>query len=355
MPLPRPSTKPSRAHAALAAFLCLALAGCGSGQALVRPATPAAAPGGFAKGADISWVTEMEAAGYEFHDRSGARRDLFAILKDEGMDAVRLRIWVNPADGYSGIADVVAKARRARAAGMRIMLDFHYSDSWADPQQQTKPAAWAGLAVPQLAAAVAEHTRSSLAALRDAGITPEWVQVGNETRDGLLWPEGRASASMQNYALFVNSGYDAVKSVYPAAQVIVHVDNCHDGARLRWNFDGLRANGARFDMIGLSSYPTTAKGMGWQAATAACLANLNEAAARYGKPVILSEVGVPWDHPEGKAIIADLIAKARAVDRGQARGVFYWEPEAYRWKGYSMGAFDQAGRPTAVMEAFREP
>jgi arabinogalactan endo-1,4-beta-galactosidase len=328
--------------------LVIAMTGCATHQARVPAADH------FAKGGDISWVTEMEAANYRFLDRAGEPRDLFAILKDQGMDSVRLRIWVNPPDGYSGTADVIAKARRAKAAGMRIMLDFHYSDSWADPQQQTQPAAWAGHTVAQLASDVARHTRDSLAALRDAGITPEWVQVGNETRDGLLWPDGRASTNMQNYALFVNSGYDAVKQVFPAAQVIVHVDNCHDNAKFRWNFDGLKAYGAKFDMIGASSYPTTAPGLTWQAATAACLANLNDMVERYGKPVILAEVGAPWDHPQGKEIIADLIAKARAVRGGQGQGVFYWEPEAYRWKDYPMGAFDREGKPGAMMDAFLE-
>ena len=313
-----------------------------------------AADAHFAKGADVGWVSEMEAAGRVFRNRDGKTDDLFTILKQQGMDAIRLRAWVNPEDGWNGTADVVAKAKRAQAAGMRVMIDFHYSDSWADPQQQTKPKAWAGYTVPQLADAVAAHTRSVLTALRDAGVAPTWVQVGNETRTGLLWPAGDATKHMDNYARFVDSGYGAVKQVFPQAIVIVHVDNCHDNATFRWNFDGLKAHGARFDMIGVSSYPTTAKNHTWQSATAACLANLNDMVHRYGKPVILSEVGVPWDHPDGKAVIADLIAKARSVDGGMARGVFYWEPEAYDWKGYPMGAFDNGGKPTAIMDAFLE-
>jgi arabinogalactan endo-1,4-beta-galactosidase len=322
----------------------------------LAPGSPVAhaADANFAKGADVGWVSEMEASGRVFRNRDGKAGDLFAILKEQGMDAIRLRVWVNPEDGWNGLADVVAKAKRAQAAGMRVMIDFHYSDSWADPQQQTKPKAWAGYTVPQLADAVAAHTRAVLTALRDAGVAPTWVQVGNETRTGLLWPEGDATKHMDNYARFVDSGYGAVKQVFPDAIVIVHVDNCHDNATFRWNFDGLKAHGARFDMIGASSYPTTAKNHTWQSATAACLANLNDMVHRYGKPVILSEVGVPWDHPDGKAVIADLIAKARAVDGGMARGVFYWEPEAYDWKGYPMGAFDRGGKPTAIMDAFLE-
>ena len=340
----KPTTFTRRALAA-AAFL---LAASGASAASTAPLHDDGAP--FANGADVGWLTEMEAAGRVFRNREGKPDDLFAVLKERHIDAIRLRVWVNPPDGWNGIADVVAKARRAQAAGMRVMIDFHYSDGWADPQQQTKPAAWAKFTVPQLAAAVADHTRASLEALRAAGVTPTWVQVGNETRTGMLWPDGDATRHMDNYARFVDSGYAAVKAVFPQALVIVHVDNCHDDATFRWNFDGLTQHGARFDMIGASSYPTTAKGMVWRAATAACQATLADVARRYGKPAILSEIGVPWDHPEGRAIVADLLARAHAAG---ARGAFYWEPEAYDWKDYPMGAFNHDGSPAPIMDAFR--
>lgn len=331
-----------RATALLTALLCAAV-----------PAVHAAG-NGFAKGADISWITEMEAAGRPFLNKDGKRQDLFATLREQGMDAVRLRVWVDPADGYNRLADLLLKARRARDAGMRLMIDFHYSDNWADPAKQFKPAAWKGYSVAQLAQAVGAHTRATLAALREAGITPEWVQVGNETTHGMLWPEGAAGVHMNNYARFVASGYDAVKQVFPDALVIVHVDNCHDNRQFRWNIDGLLANGGKFDVIGASAYPTTVKGIDWRAATAACLHTMNDLAARYGKPVMLAEVGAPWNHPQGRAIIADLIAKVRQVEHGKGVGVFYWEPQAYDWKGYPMGAFDHDGRPTAIMDAFLE-
>ena len=316
---------------------------------LLACAAGCASAGEFARGADVSWVSEMGAAGRQFYNHAGQQRDLFALLREQGLNAVRLRIWVNPTDGYNGIADTIAKAHRAQQAGLRIMLDFHYSDSWADPQQQNKPAAWSGYSVPQLAHALAQHTRASLRALRDAGITPEWVQVGNETRDGMLWPDGRASTHMRNYARFIDSGYAAVKSVFPAAPVIVHVDNCHDNARFRWHFDGLRRYRARFDMIGASAYPTTAPGMDWRQAVSACQANLEDMRTRYGKPVVLAEIGAPWDHPQAPAIVAGLVAVARSA----ASGVFYWEPQAYNWKDYPMGAFDLDGKPTAGMDALR--
>ncbi len=308
------------------------------------------------KGADISWLSEMEASGYRFYNDAGVEQDLHLTLKEHGMEAVRLRVWVNPPGGYyNSMADVIAKAQRARAAGMKVMIDFHYSDHWADPGQQTKPSAWAGYSFQQLMDAVWNHTRSSLIALRDAGVTPHWVQVGNETNNGMLWEDGRASANMRNYAWLTNTGYNAVKDVFPNAQVIVHLANCHDNSNFRWIFDGLWANSGKFDIIGASAYPLHASGHTWQSANNACLSNLNDMVTRYGAPVMVTEVGVPWDHAQAKTIVADVIAKVRAVRDGKGIGVFYWEPQAYNsWQGYTLGAFNSAGRPTATLDAFLE-
>ena len=176
--------------------IALALAACGNsksneapenGQQPENPETPSTVT--FAKGADISWVTEMEAAGEKFYNRDGVETDCFQLMKELGMNAIRLRVWVNPENGWSGKADVVAKAKRAQAQGMDLMIDFHYSDSWADPGQQFKPAAWKGLPLNDLKAAIANHTTDVLQALKAEGITPKWVQVGNEIRPGMLWDE----------------------------------------------------------------------------------------------------------------------------------------------------------------------
>src|SRR3954469_1709509 len=148
------------------------------------------------KGADVSWTSEIEANGYKYYNRSGVQKDIFAIMKEQGMTAARLRVWVNPAQGwYNSTQDVVAKAKRAKAAGLSVMIDFHYSDSWADPGQQTKPAAWASYSFTQLMDAVYNHTTFVLQAVKDAGVTPLWVQVGNETSNGMLWNDGKASTN----------------------------------------------------------------------------------------------------------------------------------------------------------------
>lgn len=306
-------------------------------------------------GADTGWLTEMEANGYQFYNSNGTRQDLFPILKQHGMSAVRLRVWVNPQNGFNNISDVIVKARRAQAAGMQVMINFHYSDSWADPGQQTKPQAWRNFSFQQLMDNVWSHTRNSLLQIRNAGITPSWVQVGNETNDGMLWPEGRASLNMRNYAWLTNSGYNAVKDVFPNTPVIVHLANCHNVENFRWIFNGLRNNGAKFDIIAASAYPTNAAGFTWQNANAACLFTLNEMATTYGTPVMISEVGTPWDHPQAKQIVADLITKVASVTANRGLAVFYWEPQAYaNWQGYTLGAFTQNGGPGPAMQAFLE-
>lgn len=178
---------------------------------------------GFAKGADVSWLTEMEKSGSKFYNADGKETECMTLLRDLGVNSIRLRVWVNPANGWCNKSDVVAKAWRAHQLGMRLMIDFHYSDSWADPSQQTKPAAWAGYTMDELKVAVANHTKEVLNALKEKGITPEWVQVGNETGNGMLWDEGKASDNMAQYAALNNAGYDAVKSVFSNAKVIVHL------------------------------------------------------------------------------------------------------------------------------------
>jgi len=305
------------------------------------------------KGADVSWTSEIEANGISYYNRSGVKEDIFTIMKEEGMTAARLRVWVNPADGwYSGTQDVVAKAKRAKAAGLSVLIDFHYSDTWADPGQQTKPAAWSSYTFTQLENAVYNSTVYTLQALKDAGVTPTWVQVGNETSNGMLWNDGMASANMKNYAWLTNSGYNATKSIFPNAKVVVHLANCYNNTNARWLFDGLVANSASFDVIAFSDYPTNVSGSTWQTVNTQCLANLNDMVSRYGKEVMIAEIGVPWDNTSAKTIVADMITKLATVSK--AIGIFYWEPEALpSWKGYTMGAMDATGKATAAWDAFK--
>ena len=305
----------------------------------------------FAKGADVSWLTEMESAGIKFYNSAGTEKECIGLLKGLGMNSTRLRVWVNPTDGWCNTTDLVAKAIRAKNLGMKILLDFHYSDSWADPGQQNKPAAWASQDILALVNSVYDHTVAVMNTLKTNGITPDWVQVGNETNDGMLWPEGKASVNMANYAKLVNAGYNGVKAVSTTSKVIVHLSNGFDNSLFRWNLDGLKANGAKWDVIGMSMYPTSTN---WSTLNAQCLTNMNDMIARFGSEIMICEAGMSWDQPTAcNAFIADLITKVKSLPNNKGLGVFYWEPEAYNnWKGYSLGAFDNAGKPTAALNAF---
>lgn len=301
----------------------------------------------FAGGADVSWVTQMEASGYPFYDTTGAKQDLFTILGEKGINAIRLRVWVNPSGGWCNTTDLVAKALRAQKAGMRLLIDFHYSDFWADPGKQNKPAAWASLDFTDLVDALGTYTKGVLDTLKNNGITPAWVQIGNEVSNGLLWPDGEASVNMTNFAWLINAGYNATKSVFPQCKVIVHLANGFDNATFRWIFDGLHSNLANWDIIGMSLYPSVSN---WPSLDSQCVANMSDMMARYGKQVMVCEVGMEADQPVvTQAFLKDIIAKTKSV---HGLGVFYWEPEAYNWQSYGLGAFGTNGEPTVAMDAF---
>ncbi|MEG1616016.1 MAG: glycosyl hydrolase 53 family protein [Bacteroidales bacterium] len=306
----------------------------------------------FAKGADVSWVTEMEASKIKFYDAAGNEKECMKLMKSLGMNSLRLRVWVDPVKGWNNKQDVLLKAFRAHALGMRLMIDFHYSDSWADPGQQNKPAAWKSLDMKALTEAVASHTADVLSTLKANGIEPEWVQVGNETGNGMLWEEGRASEHMDQYAVLNNAGYDAVKRICPNAKVIVHLQNGGDSDLFQWLFDGLKRNGGKWDVIGMSLYPTAKT---WQTETEKCLGNARSLIHRYGCEVMICEVGMSWDEAEAAYdFLSALIAGAQQIPDEKCLGVFYWEPQSYGgWNGYSLGAFDNQGRPTVALDAFK--
>jgi arabinogalactan endo-1,4-beta-galactosidase len=325
----------------------LALAG-----ALACLSTPALAQD-FAYGADIGWVTQAEAEGVVFRDSTGAKADPYVLLKNLGINAIRLRVWVNPAKGWNGKEDLLIKAKRAQAQGQKVMLDFHYSDNWADPQKQFKPAAWAGHDVKQLSQDVADHTRDVLSYLKSNGIDVAWVQVGNEITNGLLWPDGKTD-HFDNLVSFTNAGYDAVKTVYPDAQVVIHIDNGWDDEKARWWFDSFFKAGGKVDIIGLSYYPYWSKAKDWKVTNPMLGVTMTDLVARYNKPIMVVETGYEYTKPdEAKTVLEDVIARTKALgDKGL--GVFYWEPDTDpKWTGYKLGAMNDKGQFTAAMDAFR--
>ncbi len=320
---------------------------------------------GFAKGADVSWLTEMEKSGYLFYTSDGRSTECMTLLRDLGFNSIRLRVWVNPEDGWCNKDDVVAKAWRAAQLGFRIMIDFHYSDTWADPSSQYKPAAWEGLSLEELKDAMTEHTTDVLTALSQLGITPEWVQVGNETGPGMLWDtdvslsgatydvevDGTTyPANTDNFADFITTGCRAVKQVCPDTKVIVHLQEGENNDLYRWLFDILEENGAEYDVIGMSLYPEADT---WETMLEACMENMDDVASRYDKEVMICEVGMNWDEEEAAlSLLTGLLERSQELS--YCLGVFYWEPESYGgWNSYYKGAFDDNGYPTSALDAFK--
>lgn len=319
----------------------------------VPPREVEAAPA-FAKGADISWILGLEAQGYTFKDRNGQTRDVIDILKnDYQMNAIRIRVWVNPSEdymnGYMNKDRAADLAVRAKNAGMAVMLTLHYSDSWADPGKQYKPAAWRNYSFQELMDAVWAHTVNVMNTMQARGVTPDWVQIGNETNDGMLWPEGRASTNMRNYAWLVNTGHNAVKSVSSSTKTIVHLSNGWDTALYEWNIGGLIDNGANFDMVAMSLYPEPHN---WSTINSQAETTMNRITQLYGKEVIVSEIGMYYNYPnEAKAFIADIISKTQSAG---GKGVFYWEPASppgYN-DNYQKGAWYANGMPTGALDGF---
>lgn len=331
----------------------------------------------FAKGADVSWLTEMEKNGKKFYDASGKEKECMALLKSIGMNAIRLRVWVNPEGGWCAKDDVVAKAERAQSLGMRIMIDFHYSDVWADPSRQAVPAAWENYSFEQMKQAVVDHAKNVLNALKAKNIDVEWVQVGNETSDGMLWGKntgtisspkwdketpdisGRASKNPKNYAAYELAGYESVKAVYPKAKVVVHIDQGDNLGRFAWIFDILKNNGGKWDVIGMSLYP---EDNNWESLTTSCLDNIKTLSGKYGTPVVISEIGMNWNSSKAAAVLKKMVDGCKKIST--CEGVFYWEPEVYGnwkptmynelgWNAYTKGAFDNSGKPTTALDAFK--
>jgi arabinogalactan endo-1,4-beta-galactosidase len=308
------------------------------------------------KGADISWMTEMQSNGFSWKDNNGVSKQLLPLLKEYDLDAVRLRVWVNPdvseANGWCDIDDLVAKAEIAKAAGLEVMICIHYSDHWADPGKQTKPTAWTNFTVSQLETAVANHTTDILNALSAKGITPKWVQIGNETNDGMLWNSGKASTGgFGNYAKFLNAGTNAVKTFNNSIKTVLHIANGNNNNLFRWNINGLLNNGlvfSRFDIIGMSLYPEENN---WVSMVNDTYTNMLDMKTRYAKDVMMVEIGFSSNRPSvSHQFITYMIEKTKLAN---GLGVFYWEPIAHKnWNSYSKGAWDEDGSPSIAMDAF---
>lgn len=325
----------------------------------------------FAKGADISWLSEMEKDGKSFCKKDGSRADCLDVLKDCGVNSIRLRVWVNPTGGWSAKDDMVKLAVRAAKAGMAVMVDFHYSDFFCDPSRQTMPKQWEAdkSDMTKLAAHVTDHTTEVLQALKAAGVTPAWIQIGNETRNGFLWPTGQlwsvsgsTPGGKDNFNKLYQAGYNAAKAVFPSALVGPHLPNAYSDND--WWFKDRKDGGCKFDMICLSHYPQAESKMTPSEYNAAAITSIRNLHNTYNVPVIVSEIGVktPDGEAAAAAVLSEFMTAVKALPASTCTGVFYWEPEVYDWwkpsiynslgwNSYNMGAFLTGGRPSKVMDA----
>lgn len=310
----------------------------------------------FVRGADIGWLDQMEVTGYKFYDSTGLQKNCLQILNDKGINTVRLRVWVNPSDnktnGHCSKNEVVTMALRAKAMGMRVMIDFHYSDSWADPGKQTKPAAWASHSFDQLLTDVYSHTFEVLDTLSKSGVTPAWAQIGNEIAGGMLWPDGR-SGNWPQLSQLLNKGFEAARAVDTSIQVVIHLESGSDNSKSRWFFDNAKTNGVKYDIIGLSYYPYWI-GSDYTFTINSLGNNLNDMASRYGKEVMVVETGGDYTKVQNTYdMLVAVIAKVKAVPGNKGLGVIYWEPEgAKNWSGYQLSCWGDNGRPTSAINAF---
>ncbi|HTP07544.1 MAG TPA: glycosyl hydrolase 53 family protein [Anaerolineae bacterium] len=292
-------------------------------------------------GADVSSVQRALELGQKFYNASGTQQDPLDILKGVGVNYIRLRVWNNPVSGYNNKAKVLAYAQTVKAKGLKLMIDFHYSDTWADPGHQSKPAAWASHNIAQLQTDVYNYTYDVCNSLKAQGTTPDSVQIGNEINVGMLWNDGKViNNDFTNLSLLLKAGYNAVKACNSGTQVIIHTADANSDANARWFYDGIKAKGVSWDITGLSYYCY------WHGTMSNMTSVVKDMISRYGKPVIIAETAYPFTTANADST-ANVVTSSTpcsgypatwtgqannfnavqsAARSGGAIGVFYWEP-----------------------------
>lgn len=324
-------------------------------------------------GGDISALTRLEQAGATYRTTAGVSNAITA-LRLNGANLFRLRLFLAPNGDEVQVNDLpytIALAKRVRASGAQLLLDFHYSDTWADPAHQVTPAAWTGLGIDSLEAQVERYTKQVIDTLRVEGVVPRIVQVGNEIDAGLLWPVGRIggagdsdSASYADFGRLVRAGVRGVRAATTAAdsvRVMIHYSGGANIGGTQWFYDLVQAQNVPFDIIGLSYYPW------WHGTIQQLRDNLTATANRYGKDIMVVETSYPWRDdwvPSGSlpapwawprtadgqaTFLRDVIAAVDATPDGHGIGVVWWYPEAivvpgvFMWGGGSLALFDPNG------------
>ena len=290
----------------------------------------------FMRGADISIQTRQEEDGVIYKEY-GVPKDVLTIFKNHDLNWIRIRLFNDPSAApyqyYGACQDldyVTALAARVKAEGFKFLLDFHYSDTWADPAHQTIPAAWASMDHAQLVTAVHDYTRDVIIHLRTNDAMPDMVQIGNEIICGMLWPDGNpcSGGSWSNLADLINAGIDGVdagRGAEPMPEIMIHIDRGGNWGSTQWFFNNLLAQGVEFDVIGQSFYPE------WHGTLDNLTNCLNNTAGRYPHDIVVAEAGDYYTGsgktPESqKAYLEEVIQRVQDTPDGKGKGVFYWEP-----------------------------
>ncbi len=324
-------------------------------------AATGAVTGEFMAGADVSHLAFFEDRGIVYRE-AGEKLDALEMLRSRGLNCARLRLFTSSSqqaqsDPYNSINNLdytLPLAVRVKQAGLQLLLDYHYSDSWADPGKQTKPAAWTSLDFAQLEQRMYDYNSNTIAAFKAAGAMPEYVQVGNEIIQGLLWPEGKVGGSSDTPAQWQRLGIllkAAIRGINDAAadtppKIMIQIDRGGDWAGTRWFFDNLRQQQVEFDIIGQSYYPF------WHGSLSALRNCLTNASARYGKPVVIAETAFPWSNstnifsipatPEGQIeFVVELANIVNAVPGNGGIGIIWWSTEYQRLSGTGLAGFDR--------------
>ena len=306
----------------------------------------------FIRGVDLSFTPEILLAGTQFKDNNQTK-DLVQIFKDKGINTVRLRLWHTPVDAHSSLQEVIDFAKILNATGLNIWLDIHYSDTWADPGNQSLPAAWKNASLTDLKDSVYQYTSSTIQTFNKAGITLKIVQIGNESNSGFLWDLGKVGgifdSNWSNYALLVQQGIQAVKDNSSTTKTMIHFAG-YNGAD--WFFSNLAAQNVSYDYIGLSYYPV------WHGKSFDSLyTSLTSLITKYHKPVIIAETSYPftllWNDntnnlvgsasqlipaydatPDGQnAYTKAMIDLMASLPNQQGLGICWWAPEWVSFKG----------------------
>lgn len=321
-----------------ALLIALMLFHTAAGSLLAEDQAGARTPG-FIVGADVSFLRELESKGIVFTDGGVAEPGL-QILREHGYNWVRLRIMNEPTPLPNTLAYTLAEAKAAKALGFRLLLDFHYSDNWADPGHEATPKAWAKLSHDELVKAVFRFSKDTMTAFREQGTMPDMVQVGNEITSGMLWPDGKLPERWDQFAELLTAGVrgvEAGKGRMARPVIMIHIDQGGNIETTEWFFDHLIVNRVPFDVIGQSYYPW------WQGSLEDLRKNLAFMANRYKKPIVLAETAYDWhkgeefgskkqefaETPEGQRDFLAAVARVvRETPGGLGMGLFWWEPMA---------------------------